>query len=111
LQAPRHLTLRQTTKPAKAVKKITVKKVEAASEKIPTVADDGQAHLVTWKGKSYYMMASGEAWIQNKDKSMGSGAGMFDETKNILDETLLRSLRLTRSNFITPRSLTRCEEE
>ena len=76
------------TKPAKAVKKVTVKKVEDASEKIPTVADDGQAHLVTWKGKSYYMMASGEAWIQNKDKSMGKWAGMFDETKNILDETV-----------------------
>jgi hypothetical protein len=75
-------------KPAKAVKKITVKKVEDASEKIPTVADDGQAHLVTWKGKSYYMMASGEAWIQNKDKSMGKWVGMFDETKNILDETV-----------------------
>jgi hypothetical protein len=51
------------------------------------VADDGQAHLVSWKGKSYYMMASGEAWIQNKDKSMGKWVGMFDATKNILDET------------------------
>ena len=74
-------------KPAKAVKKVTVKKVEAESEKIPTVTDDGQAHPVTWKGKSYYMMASGEAWSQNKDKSMGKWVGMFDETKNILDET------------------------
>ena len=73
-------------KPAKAVKKITVKKVDDASEVIPTVPDDGQAHPVVWKGKSYYMMASGEAWIQNKDKSMGKWAGMFDATKNILDE-------------------------
>jgi hypothetical protein len=74
--------------PAKAVKKIAVKKIEEKDEKIPTVADDGQAHLVTWKGTSYYMMASGEAWLQNKDKSMGKWAGMFDATKNILDTTV-----------------------
>lgn len=74
--------------PAKAVKKVTVKpKVEDNNEKVPTVNDDGQAHLVTWKGVSYYMMASGEAWAQNKDKSMGKWAGMFDATKNILDTT------------------------
>ncbi len=75
--------------PAKTVKKVAVKpKAENNNEKIPTVADDGQAHLVTWKGASYYMMASGEAWIQNKDKSMGKWVGMFDATKNILDTTV-----------------------
>lgn len=75
--------------PAKAVKKVSVKpKVENNDEKIPTVKDDGQAHPVTWKGTSYYMMASGEAWIQNKDKSMGKWVGMFDAAKNILDTTV-----------------------
>lgn len=73
-------------KPAKAVKKVAVKP-KAEEEKIPTVKDDGQAHVVAWKGKSYYMTADGSAWIQNKDKSMGKWAGMFDATKNILDET------------------------
>lgn len=74
--------------PAKAVKKVAVKpKTENNEEKVPTVNDDGQAHLVTWKGVSYYMMASGEAWVQNKDKSMGKWAGMFDAVKNILDTT------------------------
>jgi hypothetical protein len=74
--------------PAKAVKKVVLKpKVEDNNEKVPTVNDDGQAHLITWKGVSYYMMASGEAWAQNKDKSMGKWAGMFDATKNILDTT------------------------
>ena len=74
------------SKPAKAVKKVAVKP-KAEGEKIPTVADDGQAHVVSWKGKNYYMTADGSAWIQNKDKSMGKWAGMFDATKNILDET------------------------
>ena len=75
--------------PAKAVKKVAIKpKVEDKDEKIPTVADDGQAHPVTWKGVSYYMMASGEAWVQNKDKSMGKWVGMFDAAKNILDTTV-----------------------
>lgn len=73
--------------PAKAVKKVAVKP-KTEEEKIPTVADDGQAHVVNWKGKTYYMTADGSAWIQNKDKSMGKWAGMFDATKNILDETV-----------------------
>lgn len=74
--------------PAKAVKKVAIKpKIDDKDEKIPTVKDDGQAYPVTWKGSSYYMMASGEAWIQNKDKSMGKWAGMFDAAKNILDTT------------------------
>jgi hypothetical protein len=73
-------------KPVKVAKKIAVKPKE--EEKVPSVEDDGKAHLVTWKGKAYYMMASGEAWEQTKEKSMGKWAGMFDAEKNILDASV-----------------------
>jgi len=74
-------------KPVKTATKVAVK-AAAKEEKVPTVEDDGKAHLVNWKGKAYYMMASGEAWEQTKQKSMGKWAGMFDAEKNILDTTV-----------------------
>lgn len=70
-------------KPTKTATKVIVK--AKAEEKIPTVEDDGQAHCVNWKGKTYYMMATGEAWEQKKDKSMGKWVGMFDAENNTLD--------------------------
>lgn len=78
----------KTEAPAKPVKTATKVAVKAKEEKVPSVEDDGKAHLVTWKGKAYYMMASGEAWEQTKEKSMGKWAGMFDAEKNILDTTV-----------------------
>lgn len=74
--------------PKKPVKTATKVAVKAKEDKVPSVEDDGKAHLVNWKGKAYYMMASGEAWEQTKEKSMGKWAGMFDAEKNILDTTV-----------------------
>ena len=78
----------KTEAPKKPVKTATKVAVKAKDEKVPSVEDDGKAHLVNWKGKAYYMMASGEAWEQTKEKSMGKWAGMFDAEKNILDTTV-----------------------